>query len=154
MGGSSGRIARGDATGSGCLEWLGGRLVEATYHADGLRELVGARFPDDVGLLNHAPTLERLRGDESPRAVLTRFFFLEAAAQSVFALNRGFTAYAREVERWIGFLRRHHVERVVLALLVAERSRRRGVDVVEAFQRSFPLPLFHPPAEHIRRWSV
>lgn len=75
-----------------------------------------------------------------------------AAAQALFALGGGFAAYAREVRKWVRFLERHGVVRIVLLLLVVERSRRRGTDVVEAFQRSLSLPLTAAPAEHVARW--
>src|SRR5262245_41026405 len=36
-------------------------------------------MPDDVGLLNHAHAVERLRGDGSAAAVALRLFYLETA---------------------------------------------------------------------------
>jgi len=75
-----------------------------------------------------------------------------AAAQSLFALDEGFAAYAREVQRWTAYLRRHHVSEVLLVLLVAERRGRRQLDVVKAFQRTLPIPLSRPAAEHVQDW--
>ena len=75
-----------------------------------------------------------------------------AAAQSLFALDEGFAAYAREVRRWTAYLRRHRVSEVLLVLLAAERRGRRQLDVVEAHQRTLPLPLSRPPGEHLRDW--
>ncbi len=75
-----------------------------------------------------------------------------AAAQSLFALDRGFSSYAAEVRRWVAYLRRHRVERIVLLLLAAERRGRRGLEVVPAFQRTLPLPLSRPPADHVADW--
>ena len=75
-----------------------------------------------------------------------------AAAQAVFALERGLTAYAREVQRWVAYLRRHRILTVALLLIVAERGGRRGVEVVEAQPRVLPIPLSPPPPERIRAW--
>ncbi|MBI1815014.1 MAG: methyltransferase [Deltaproteobacteria bacterium] len=76
-----------------------------------------------------------------------------AAAQALFALNAGLAAYAAEVHRWVAYLRRHRVREVILVLLVAERGgRRRAVEVIEALQRTLPLPLSHPPRHHIEQW--
>lgn len=60
------------------LRWLAERLAAAGYSADALCRRFGIRFPDDIGLLNHAPSVERLLGDRSPAATLMRLFFLEA----------------------------------------------------------------------------
>jgi carbamoyltransferase len=76
-----------------------------------------------------------------------------AAAQALFALNDGLAAYAAEVHRWVAYLRRHRVCEVILVLLVAERSgRHRAVEVIEALQRTLPLPLSHPPRHHVEQW--
>jgi len=75
-----------------------------------------------------------------------------AAAQALFALGDGLAAYAAEVRRWVGYLRKHHVREVVVVLLVAERRGRKRLDVVEAFQRTLPLPLSHPPLHHVQGW--
>ncbi len=45
--------------------------------ADELRRTAGVSFPDDVGLLNHAPALERLRPRAESAAILIRLFYLE-----------------------------------------------------------------------------
>ncbi len=75
-----------------------------------------------------------------------------AAAQSLFALERGLSAYAAEVARWVAYLRRRHIRSVALLLVVAERSERVGVEVVQAQPRVLPLPLSPPPAQRIRAW--
>jgi len=59
------------------LSGLAERLRAARYDAAGLRERVGIQRPDDVGLLNHAPTCERLRADDSALAAAVRLFYLE-----------------------------------------------------------------------------
>lgn len=55
-------------------------LSDAAYTPDALRELLGARSIDDVGLLNHAASVERIRGVPSAAAELVRLFFLEEKA--------------------------------------------------------------------------
>ena len=75
-----------------------------------------------------------------------------AAAQSLFALDDGFAAYGREVSDWTAYLRRHRVEQVMLLLLAAERSGRAALEVAEAFQRTLPLPLSHPPPTLVAQW--
>jgi HemK-related putative methylase len=68
-----------------------------------------------------------------------------AAAQALFALDDGFAAYEREVRDWVAYLERQRIEQVVLLLLAAERGAARRFEVVEAFQRTLPIPLSHPP---------
>jgi carbamoyltransferase len=75
-----------------------------------------------------------------------------AAAQALFALDGGFAAYGCEVRRWVAYLDRQRVDRVVLLLIVAEQGGHAGLEVVEAFQRTLPLPLSQPPAVLIERW--
>jgi carbamoyltransferase len=75
-----------------------------------------------------------------------------AAAQSLFALDRGLAAYGGEVQRWVRYLRRHRIDRVAALLVVAERGRRRGVQVIEAQPRVLSLPLSPPAAERIKSW--
>lgn len=75
-----------------------------------------------------------------------------AAAQSLFALERGLTAYAAQVRRWVAYLERHDVARIVLVVLAFERGGRRGLDVVEAVPRTLPLPLVPLPDQHLKRW--
>jgi carbamoyltransferase len=75
-----------------------------------------------------------------------------AAAQALFALERGFRAYAREVGHWLAYLRRFRIESVVLVVIAAERGGRRKLDVVEAIPRIFPLPLVPPPADRLAAW--
>ncbi len=75
-----------------------------------------------------------------------------AAAQALFALDRGLKAYAIEVQRWVQYLRRHRIERVSALLIVAERGTRRGVEVVDAQPRVLPIPLTPAPTERIKSW--
>jgi len=75
-----------------------------------------------------------------------------AAAQSLFALDDGFAAYGREVRQWVAYLERHRIEQIVLLLIAAERTGRPELEVVDAFQRTLPLPLSHPPATLVAKW--
>ena len=75
-----------------------------------------------------------------------------AAAQSLFALDRGLVAYGREVHRWVSYLRRHRIDSVTLLLIVAERSGQSALEVLDAQQRVLPIPLTRPPAERIQEW--
>ncbi len=54
-------------------------LRTAGYGPELLRERLSVRFPDDVGLLNRAPALERLRDGRAASDVALRLCFLEAA---------------------------------------------------------------------------
>ena len=75
-----------------------------------------------------------------------------AAAQALFALDRGLRAYAAEVRRWVEYLRRRRVERVSALLIAAERGAHRGVEVVDAQPRVLPIPLAPQPVERIKKW--
>ena len=75
-----------------------------------------------------------------------------AAAQSLFALDRGLAAYAREVQHWLTYLRRHRIREIAAVLVAAERREPRGVDVIDAQPRVLPLPLTAPPAQRIADW--
>ena len=75
-----------------------------------------------------------------------------AAAQGLFALDDGFAAYGREVRRWVAYLTQHRIRQIVLLVLCAERAGRRELEVVEAFQRTLPIPLSQPPAALIANW--
>jgi carbamoyltransferase len=75
-----------------------------------------------------------------------------AAAQALFALDRGFAAYAAEVGRWVAYLRRHRIQTVALILVIAERSDRRSIEVVDAPARFLPIPLGPAPRERIAAW--
>jgi carbamoyltransferase len=75
-----------------------------------------------------------------------------AAAQSVFALRDGLGAYGQEIRRWIAYLDRRRIERIVLVLLAYEKRGRAGLEVVEAFQRSLPLPLSRSPRDLVHSW--
>jgi hypothetical protein len=75
-----------------------------------------------------------------------------AAAQSLFALDDGFGAYAAEVRRWVAYLGRHRIEQIALLLIAAERNGRPELEVSEAFQRTLPLPLSQPPRVLLERW--
>ena len=58
---------------------LSATLRAAGYTEPELHRLLGITVPDDVGLLNQAPALERLARDYSAAATLIRLFFLETA---------------------------------------------------------------------------
>jgi methylase of polypeptide subunit release factors len=75
-----------------------------------------------------------------------------AAAQSVFALRNGLASYGREIHRWVTYLDRHRIERIVLLLLAYERHGRGHLEVVEALQRTLPLPLSRSPQDLLRAW--
>ena len=59
------------------LQALRVRLSEAGYTPAALKQSLGITYPDDIGLLNRAPALERLRDDRSPAGSLMRLLFLE-----------------------------------------------------------------------------
>lgn len=61
----------------GALRGAVAALRAAGYGPEAVRERLGARYPDDIGLLNQAPAGERLRADRSPLAAALRLFFLE-----------------------------------------------------------------------------
>jgi methylase of polypeptide subunit release factors len=75
-----------------------------------------------------------------------------AAAQALFALDRGLAAYAAEVQRWLAYLRAHRVREVAAILVAAEHGPARGVDVIDAQPRVLPFPLAAPPAQRIAEW--
>jgi carbamoyltransferase len=75
-----------------------------------------------------------------------------AAAQSLFALDRGLSAYAAEVSKWVTYLHRRRITEVKLVLLAVERGKRRSFDVVDAHPRVLPMPLTPPPAQRIHTW--
>jgi len=75
-----------------------------------------------------------------------------AAAQSLFALDRGLAAYAREVRRWVTHLRRLHFQTVALLLIIAERAVPRCMEVVDAQPRVLHLPLTPSTADRIATW--
>jgi hypothetical protein len=75
-----------------------------------------------------------------------------AAAQALFALDRGLAAYAAEIRRWLAYLHRHRIREVAAILVAAERREPRGVEVVDAQSRVLPLPLTAPPARRIADW--
>ena len=64
-------------------------LRNAGYGPELLRERLGVRFPDDVGLLNHAPSLERLRQGSTLADIALRLCFLESPEPAA-ALRRLF----------------------------------------------------------------
>ena len=61
------------------LRALADRLREVGYGPATLREYLSVGFPDDVGLLNHAPAVERMRKLRTPVASAIRLFYLENA---------------------------------------------------------------------------
>jgi methylase of polypeptide subunit release factors len=75
-----------------------------------------------------------------------------AVAQSVFALDRGFNAYAREVHRWVRYLRLREINEIALVLLAAERGGRFRLEVRAAPQLTLPLPLSRAPREQVADW--
>lgn len=75
-----------------------------------------------------------------------------AAAQALFALDDGFAAYGREVRTWVAYLQKHHIEQIALLLIAAEHRGTPGLEVVEAFQRTLPLPLSKPPGSLVAEW--
>jgi len=110
-----------------------------------------------------------LRADESIEAVARSWFHhfsgralglvLEqgtivdlAAAQSLFALDHGLAAYAREIHRWVMHLRRLRFQTIALLLIVAEQAGRPCLQVVDAQPRVLPLPLTPSTADRIATW--
>jgi methylase of polypeptide subunit release factors len=75
-----------------------------------------------------------------------------AAAQALFALDRGLRAYAAEVAAWLTYLRRFRIERIAVVVLAAERGGRRKLDVIDATPRVLPLPMAPPPGERLAAW--
>jgi carbamoyltransferase len=75
-----------------------------------------------------------------------------AAAQALFALRQGLTAYGREVARWVDHLRRLRVRAVVLLLMGAEKRGGQHLEVIEAQPRMLPIPLTPPVSERIANW--
>lgn len=59
------------------LSALRQRLLSGGYTAEALRQRLGIEQADDIGLLNHAATVERLGLDRAPATALMRLFFLE-----------------------------------------------------------------------------
>ena len=58
---------------------LSAALRAVGYTPEALHRLLGIAVPDDIGLLNHAPAVERLAHDRSAAAAMIRLFFLEEA---------------------------------------------------------------------------
>jgi len=75
-----------------------------------------------------------------------------AAAQALFALDDGFASYAAEVRLWVDYLRRRRIDRILLLLLAFERRGRRTFEVLEAFQRTLPIPLSKAPRDLVADW--
>lgn len=75
-----------------------------------------------------------------------------AAAQSLFALERGVSAYANEVRRWVEYLRQHRIERIAAVVIVAENTGTPALDVVDARRRVLPLPLSPPLPQRVADW--
>lgn len=61
------------------LQALRARLKGSGYTPEALKRSLGITYPDDIGLLNRTPALERLRDDHSPAGSLMRLLFLEGA---------------------------------------------------------------------------
>lgn len=75
-----------------------------------------------------------------------------AAAQALFALERGIAAYAREAQRWVEYLKRNRISRIAALLIVAEKAGTPAVEVIDAHPRVLPLPLSPPPAQRVSDW--
>lgn len=76
-----------------------------------------------------------------------------AAAQALFALERGIDAYGREVRRWLDYLRAHRIHAVSLVFVAAERTgTRTGVEVVDGSPRVLPIPLSPALPQRVRSW--
>lgn len=75
-----------------------------------------------------------------------------AAAQSLYALDRGFGAYGEEVRQWTEFLRRHGIESVAAVLVAARQDGRGAVAVVDARPKMLPIPLGRRPIEVVDAW--
>jgi carbamoyltransferase len=121
----------------------GGRAVMISHLA--------LRHGEDVaGVMQ--PWLRRFRGRTLALVLESGSPIDLAAAQSLFALDRGFAAYAREVRTWVAYLRRHRIREIVLLIIVAEARGNPSLEVREAFQRVLPIPLSRSPVELIREW--
>jgi methylase of polypeptide subunit release factors len=75
-----------------------------------------------------------------------------AAAQALFAIERGLAAYAAEMRRWIEYLRRHRIDRIALVLIAAVHDGVGRVEVVDAHPRVLPVPLTPPPRQRVEGW--
>ena len=71
------------------LRELAAVLRDAGY-ATALRERLHLTYPDDIGLLNHAPAMERVAADKSAAGSLIRLFYLEAV-EPLMAARRALT---------------------------------------------------------------
>jgi methylase of polypeptide subunit release factors len=61
------------------LQALRARLSAAGYTPETLKRSLGITYPDDIGLLNRTPALERLGSDRGAAGILMRLLFLEGA---------------------------------------------------------------------------
>jgi len=75
-----------------------------------------------------------------------------AAAQALFAIERGVSAYATEVRRWVDYLSRHRIERIAVVLIAAVQDAAGRLEVVDAHPRVLPLPLTPPPRQRVESW--
>lgn len=75
-----------------------------------------------------------------------------AAAQALYALDRGLSAYADEVRQWADFLRFHAIETVAAILVAARQDGRGTVEVVDARPKVLPIPLGRGPVEVVDVW--
>jgi len=80
-------------------------LRAAGYSPAALQHRLGISLPDDIGLLNHAPAVQRLARDHSAEAALVRLFFLEEAEPAA-RLAKCFSRRALADLVAIGVLRR------------------------------------------------
>jgi len=75
-----------------------------------------------------------------------------AAAQALFALDRGLAAYGDEVRLWADFLRRHDIETIVAVLVAARQDGGQQLDVIDARVKVLPIPLGPGPVDAVRNW--
>jgi methylase of polypeptide subunit release factors len=112
---------------------------------------VGLRAGEDIGAVA-AQWLRSFPGRALVLVLETGSIVDLAAAQSLFALERGLAAYAAEVRRWVCYLRRRRVTAIAAVLIAAERGAAAALDVADAAPRVLPIPLGPPPAQRIRAW--
>ncbi|MBI3785688.1 MAG: class I SAM-dependent methyltransferase [Deltaproteobacteria bacterium] len=110
-------MARHQSPSQSNLRWLADGLLAGGYSAEAVRQQLGIRHPDDIGALNHAPAVERLRGDRSATATLTRLWFLETTELQR-TVDKALGTDACERLIGIGLLRRCSAGRVVARLRI------------------------------------
>jgi methylase of polypeptide subunit release factors len=112
---------------------------------------VGLRQTDDLEAVAHR-WLRRFPG-RAQLVILERGNAVDlAAAQALFALQRGTGAYAREVGVWLRYLQRHRITEVVAFLLIGRLGSPRSLEIADATPRFLPIPLSKPPAQIVSDW--